>query len=73
MIVRTKTQLERVLEVLIEGPATSTEIAAELGWKTRHVSAYLSYAHASGAIHPIGKRRHEPGNRLSTIYAANTL
>lgn len=44
------TQLARVLAVIEQGPATSSEVALETGLPMRHCSAYLSELHAAGVL-----------------------
>lgn len=39
------TQPELIMQVLAEGPATSTEVSAETGLSVRHCSAVLSSLH----------------------------
>lgn len=40
----------RLLALLAEGPATTGEVAAELGWTTHSACAFLKNLHMSGRL-----------------------
>ena len=59
----------RVLEILKEGPSSTTEIAAELGKPRKNTAAYLCNLKKHGHVKEWGKNFHDRGGPPETIWA----
>lgn len=62
-------QINRVVEALKEGPATSAELVADTGLSIKHVSAYLSDLAAVGTVVVVGQIGLGVRGRPFNIYA----
>ena len=65
-----KSQRDRVLEVLSEGPCTSAEVAVLSGLPRKHAAAYLSGMESAGVVCVFGaiSRRGKSGWPREKIY-----
>ncbi|HEY4145210.1 ArsR family transcriptional regulator [Pinirhizobacter sp.] len=57
----------RVLRVLAEGPATTGEVAAELGWNVHLTCAHLKNLHLAGKVSR--KRFPAPGRLVRFLWS----